>query len=626
MASSDLPFPNSTRNDSLFGGARLGRRKRTVFLLLLFVVFFVLWFNSDLNRVSNEVHNVSQEDQLADKNYRPVEPVVEDEVIDDEPTTAQDDIESTYDKPTQAQKPPVQPKPDLTIEEPTIAKSSHYKYFIIIASRVGNASRRQLIRNTYFGLQDNLEPCMKRDKGIQYLFWMYGDLPKAKTAERRMYETEKMEWNDFVKVKTDAYDQDAVLRWARDYLKRNEITFDYLVIQDGYSFTHLSYIQQTIDKEKNNLPTTSGTDMVWFNPQLKNVVVTGSSAFDKLWEYESDIADITNSAPDSSLLVSLYRLNKAVGIQRKIIESESEGDRLSEFFKFPVFLGEQNRMITWSNNVETVPDLTVSVANVYQDADFASLTQKLRLGATPICKAIDKPDIAVVTSSFIYPDSCMEKAAPPAADNKREYALAHNYAFVARSTEYAQQDLRTEKRRTVWGKIDVVQKVLPKYEWIFWLDMDAVIMNPKHTVQGILDDLRSKYPGGPEKFEENIDLVIAKPTRDKMINAGVFFMRNTKWAQTFLKDVQNFKKWYNQSPSYEQGAMWELIQLDKHKSHVLLLDNDDHTFNTLPKRYTPGDFIVHFAPDKCPGPAVLEGLEAVKRIQNGEVFTHFEES
>jgi hypothetical protein len=150
-------------------------------------------------------------------------------------------------------------------------------------------------------------------------------------------------------------------------------------------------------------------------------------------------------------------------------------------------------------------------------------------------------------------------------------------------------------------------------------------LNPDFTVQGILDNLRNKYPEKPRGFEKNIDLIIAKPTKDKMINAGVFFMRNTEWAQKFLNAVQESKSWYNKGPSYEQGAMWDLIQQHGYKEHVLLLDNDDHTFNTFPTFYTPGDFIVHFAPDKCPNPAVLSGLRAADQIQQGEMVTSFKE-
>ncbi|KAG1455132.1 hypothetical protein G6F56_007141 [Rhizopus delemar] len=571
---SDLPY--HTRNEPLFGPARISRRKRTILLLLVFVIFGVLWLNSDLDKVQDTSitqdwkEDLENHEDMALEEIRPVE--------------------SQWKEP------------------------QHYNYFVLIASRVGNTQRRQLIRNNYFGLQDNLEPCMKRDRGVQYLFWLYGDMPQEKTAERRAYETEHMEWNDFVKVETDTFHQDKLLRWARDYFEQNKITFDYLIIQDGYSLIQLNSIQQTINSQ-------ASTDLIWFSPQSSNILVAGSNAFEKLWEYESDIIDFI---PDSSLTLNLFEFSRAIDIQRKVIESQAESDRLREYFKFPVFLNDP-RHVSWDNNIETISDQAVSVANVYQESDFTLLAQTLHIAPLPVCQSLQKAHVAVVTSSFIYPDSCMEQAAPLAADNKRDYAKAHDYAFIARSTEFAQQALRSDKRRTVWGKIDAVQKVLPKYDWIFWLDMDAVIMNPEHTVQGTLDQLRAEYPGGPRAFEENIDLVIAKPTRDKMINAGVFFMRNTEWSMQFLREVQAYKKWYNLAPSFEQGAMWELLQLPKHAPRVLLLENDDHTFNTLPKRYFPGDFIVHFAPDKCPGPAVLNGLEAAKRIQQGEIIERFEE-
>ncbi|KAI9253223.1 galactosyl transferase GMA12/MNN10 family-domain-containing protein [Sporodiniella umbellata] len=622
MASSELPFTSNGRTEpSLFGGSRLSRRKRTIFLLLLVALFFVLLFSADLNRVQNAVSSTHQDDSLPEVAHRPLpeEEEEEEDILVNHPVevTTKKKTPAATETPNAAKPTTVQP-PNLIIETPERPKQQHYKYFIIVASDINHSSRRQLIRSSYFGFNDNLEPCMKRDKGVQYLFWLYGNLPKTKTAERRSYETEKMEWNDFIKVKTDTYNQDVLLKWAKDYLKKNTITFDFLIVQDTYSFTQLNYIQQTIDAEKGKLPlTTLATDLVWYSPKYTNTLVAGSSALEKMWEYQSDVS---NQDTDSTLLSSFFEFTRAIDFEKKI-GTKAEVARLSKYFSLPIFLGEQERFVTWNNYVEGIADMTVSVANVFQDSDFAALVKRLNLGTISVCKPLEKATIAVVSSSYIYPDSCMERAAPPAADNKREYALSHNYAFVARSTEFEQQSLRADKRRPVWGKVDVVQKVLPKYDWIFWMDMDAVIMNPEHTVQGILDTLRSQYPDGPRMFEENIDLVIAKPSRDKLINAGVFFMRNTEWSRQFLNEVQGFKKWYNLGSNYEQGAMWELIQLKKHKSHVLLLDQDDHTFNTFPSFYKSGDFVVHFAPDKCPGPAVLKGLEAAKKIEDGEKIT-----
>lgn len=352
--------------------------------------------------------------------------------------------------------------------------------------------------------------------------------------------------------------------------------------------------------------------------------MAGSTAVKKLMENESQYKDVI-SEEGATLMDNFYEFYRSISIQLKHVTTKKEVNRLKAISEdAPFFISTINRFSVWENHVEAIPDLTIAVANIYQDDDFTSIGKALSVGSSSLCKPLEKASIAVVTSSFIY-DGCMEPSAAFAADNKRHYALSHNYAFVARSGEFGQQSLRAETRRPVWGKIDVVQKVLPKYDWIFWLDMDAVILNQNQTVQTLLDQLRKDYPQGARAFESNIDLVIAKPTKDKMINAGVFFMRNTEWSQKFLNAVQESKKWYNQGPSYEQGAMWELIQQPGFKEHVLLLENDDHTFNTLPKRYVPGDFIVHFAPDKCPNDAVLEGLKAAQRILAGETVTSFEE-
>lgn len=219
MAGSDLPFPNNARTDNtLFGGARFGRKKRTIFLLLLVAVFFVLWFNSDLDR-SNSVYDdatgISTEGQKESKNGpAPEAPLMNGSDEDEEQQQQQEEgLQEEITKTpsdTKSEKPKKPTNSVTTIH----MQPQHFKYFIIIASRTSSLSRRQLIRDTYFGLNDNIEPCMKRDKGVNYMFWVYDDEPQAKTPERRLYETEKMEWNDLEKVDAKSFKQDDVLKWV----------------------------------------------------------------------------------------------------------------------------------------------------------------------------------------------------------------------------------------------------------------------------------------------------------------------------------------------------------------------------------------------------------------------------
>lgn len=237
MAGSDLPFPNNARpeNTSLFGAARFGRKKRTIFFLLLVAIFFVLWFNSDLDRsnsniashVPDDATGISPDSQKSGsvtEDSKTHSQKVDLEVEDEDEANQLDEEEALNEeiqKETVSTKKPTTPNTSTSSKKPSNSVTTikmqpqHFKYFMVIASRATNLSRRQLIRNTYFGLGDNIEPCMKRDKGLNYLFWIYGDEPAAKTPERRLYETEKMEWNDLEKVNAKSYNQDEILKWVK---------------------------------------------------------------------------------------------------------------------------------------------------------------------------------------------------------------------------------------------------------------------------------------------------------------------------------------------------------------------------------------------------------------------------
>lgn len=436
------------------------------------------------------------------------------------------------------------------------------------------------------------------------------------------------------------------------------ITYDYLVVQDINTFVQLSVVKQELDNgvisESTDSPVTvnpeAPTNIVWGtfggDERDKHAFVIGSAAAKLALEKRGDI-DATGTS--EHLLSNMYAYYQSVAntVEHEV-DAAMEPEAAAEVQEqvIPVFIREDgpddnHRFIRWENNVESVHIEDSVVTHVYQDSEFAELVAWTSLKPSTVCyprksafkgtqptldaldddedlladededtttglsetnnnnnttaATEDKPSIALMTSSFIYDDNCMEPSATMAAMNKRKFALRHGHSFVARSAEFAQQ----RGRKTVWGKVDAVEKVLPKYDWIFWMDMDAVIMNQEHSLFELLDDLRARYPGGAEAFDANVDLIAAKPRGDPMLNAGVFFLRNSPWSMQFLRDVQGVTEWYNKGSSYEQGAMWQVMNLEQNAPHIFLLDGDDHTFNTFPKRYQPGDFIVHFAPDKC---------------------------
>lgn len=212
--------------------------------------------------------------------------------------------------------------------------------------------------------------------------------------------------------------------------------------------------------------------------------------------------------------------------------------------------------LLWESDIDRIPATTVAVGQVFQQEDWFPIADKLAIQPTSPC-ASDvnrRSNIAVLTSSYIYVDMCMAEASLPSAENKRTYAKKHGYDFVARSAEFAQEEFR--HRRLVWGKIGAIQKVLPHYEWLLWMDMDALVANMDKDVREIIR--LAKELDTREGSE--VSLIVARPQKDKMLNAGVMLIKNTEWSHRFWSEVQRRRDWYNKAPSFEQGAIWEVMQ------------------------------------------------------------------
>ncbi|OZJ02100.1 hypothetical protein BZG36_05212 [Bifiguratus adelaidae] len=543
-------------------------------------------------------------------------------------------------------------------------ESNHYQLLVLIASPASDLSRRRLLRKHYFGITDNLLPCMEANAQIYYKFWIYGDSEEEIDSEiLRKLEAEKMEYDDVVQVAGP--------------LAADGITFDYFVFQDINTFLHL--------------------------PQIRYELLDGIIGEDTESPYILDPEAPTNlvwgvfgstSIGTKAIIMGQAAVRFALDNEQKIRNSQNNKDPfLTQYYNyvrgrqgedgFPVFIHEDPdpydnleepteytpRFISWENNVESVHYEDIAVTDVIQDDDLEAIAAWTQLspirpcypaisvfssqnqaepldddqvddnllgfdlfGLRPSPSSSHKPQntpspvapktysIAVMTSSFIYPENCMLKAAYPSAQNKRQYALQHGYSFIARSQEFAQQSSSAVTRKTVWGKINALEKALPKYDWLFWLDMDAVIMNPNIAIE----DLLAKFQKMVDNFSD-IHLIVAQPTGDKMINAGVLLIRNSAVSAAFLRTVNTAEAYFMDSPAYEQKAMWEILQQPKWRKHVLVLDGDNHTFNTFPKRYNWGDFVVHYAPDKCPADAVMKGLATARRTWLGQKVENLEE-
>lgn len=95
-----------------------------------------------------------------------------------------------------------------------INTSGHYTVLVVIASPREAIARRQLIREHYFGLRDNLLPCMRHDTGVAYRFWVYGNETNLDRDGKRSYASERMEWDDIVERNNEEFEQWNVVKWV----------------------------------------------------------------------------------------------------------------------------------------------------------------------------------------------------------------------------------------------------------------------------------------------------------------------------------------------------------------------------------------------------------------------------
>lgn len=130
-------------------------------------------------------------------------------------------------------------------------------------------------------------------------------------------------------------------------------------------------------------------------------------------------------------------------------------------------------------------------------------------------------------------------------ENHRAYANLHGYYYEDTS------HLMDSSRPPAWSKIKAVQYLFEMYscEWVWWLDVDVVIMNPDIQLESLI----------PES--DHIHFIAAED-KSFSVNSGSWIIRKSEWSTKFLNDWWNSKNFIRSkgiSLSGDNAALASLV-------------------------------------------------------------------
>lgn len=221
-----------------------------------------------------------------------------------------------------------------------------------------------------------------------------------------------------------------------------------------------------------------------------------------------------------------------------------------------------------------------------------------------------------------YPDKYPREIFDQLKHNRETYCKTHGYINMGvLFDDYVNDDNKDSAK--AWLKVYAIKDAFNKHpnaKWVFWLDVDAIIMDENLDVAShILDPeaLKSivcydspiaergkKYKGkfSPSKDKFNPDEIELVAAQDEwFLNAGVLLIKNTK----FMRDIVE-KDWLT-----KENLKRDLVFAEQDVLNDLIMNNQelrkrwaiipqwainayDSSYRFQPAHWQPGDFIAHF--------------------------------
>ncbi|KAF0394657.1 glycosyltransferase Family 34 protein [Gigaspora margarita] len=225
--------------------------------------------------------------------------------------------------------------------------SGHYKILLLITSQMEEYQYREFLRNILFGINDNLEPCMKYDTNIYYKFL----IPPYNTSDNiyKSFVNESVKYNDMVEFQhlmdlNMNYSQEIVLNWTQS-LKNSGISFDLVVLLDNHSIVNLVRLKRFISTS--NISPIQLQNLVWgrFDDSFADdkFVILGNKAINTILASK----DLIYKSDNQNIITLAYLYTKS--------KLQSPSNNWNDL----LFINDNERFITYSEGLDLIPKKSI---------------------------------------------------------------------------------------------------------------------------------------------------------------------------------------------------------------------------------------------------------------------------
>jgi hypothetical protein len=161
-----------------------------------------------------------------------------------------------------------------------------------------------------------------------------------------------------------------------------------------------------------------------------------------------------------------------------------------------------------------------------------------------------------------------------------------NYAKINGYDFYVCNQVYDCTRDYPWYKIKAIQEVLPKYDFVFWMDADGHVLKPEQNITYFIDN-----------YLKDRDILCAKDWNNTL-NTGMMILKNTPFVHSLLYEVWNNKGKFDEN-FHEQASMGNIYDTNRLNSQTKIQILPWETHNILYSywsNYSPNNqFFIHVA-------------------------------